>query len=199
MNQAPATTTRRLASLRAFSKYAGYPSILAEYMAPKPAPTTPHPLPGGIEDVRACLADATQDHHRALLALIGLCGLRIGEALSCNKHWFDVERMELTVRGKGDKTRVVPVSVEAWRHIEPAYNNTSDRIVGICDSSARRFIVRMAGNPSHDFRATFATALNDNPGVNIRTVQELLGHASLVTTQIYTKVHASAKREAVNF
>lgn len=191
------TTCRRAASLRAWAKYAGRP-ILTDYILPTPARTEPHPLPGGIAQVRECLAAATEPHHRALVTLCGLLGLRISEALDCERNWFDLREMELTVRGKGDKSRTIPISSEAWDNLASAYLHATPYLVPISDSSARRYLKRITGYASHSYRATVATEANDS-GANIRTVQEILGHASLTTTQIYTKVSAEAKREALEF
>jgi integrase/recombinase XerD len=144
---------------------------------------------------------------RALIGLMGLCGARIGEALDARPEWFDVQEQLLTIRGKGDKTRIVPVSTDAWQAIAEAYVwatvNGPGTLVRLRDRHART-VVKQIGQranlsreiSSHDLRHTFATGLL-NKGVNIRVVQELLGHASVETTQIYTGVELEALRSAV--
>lgn len=204
---APKTTGRRLTSLRAFAEWAGWGKVLEKYRAPIPPKANPHPLPEGIEGVRRLLRATSNERQRALIALCGLCGLRIAEALACRASWFDVESMVITVVGKGEKTRRVPISPEAWdvlhKPVIRAFVNGDAEVVGLKDRFARRIITDLGVKASlrrrissQDLRATFATAVYDKT-LNIRLAQELLGHSSVETTQIYTGVKEAAMREAV--
>lgn len=215
---APKTVQRKLGTFRSWGKWNGAPdTFLSKYKAPKPAPPQPHPIPEGIDGVKAMIARTRNSQHKALCALTGLLGLRVGEAITVRPCDFNVSEMTLTVRGKGDKTRVVPVSDYAWQCIRLQY---SKRIVGdgrrsfdagyqlplvsLTNRGARKAITRHAKNAglsrhvaSHDMRATFATAAYQK-SKDLRAVQELLGHASSVQTQVYTGVSMSTMREAAD-
>lgn len=204
---APKTTSRRLTSLRAFAKWAGWGPLLTEYSAPTPARGMPHPLPEGIEGVKRLIAAARYDTHKALVALCGLCGLRVAEALAVKPSHFDHEANTLTIRGKGDKTRVIPVSETAWeflaRPVTRAFIEGDRPVVGLKDRFARRVITELGERAglqrhisSHDLRATFATAVYDKT-LDLRTTQELLGHSSSQTTELYTGVTMDKMRGAV--
>jgi site-specific recombinase XerD len=206
---APKTLGRRLTSMRAFGRCLGI-QILAEYSAPTPARSMPHPLPGLLEDIKKMLAVAKSEQQRSLLALCGLCGLRITEAREVEPDDFDLHNMTLTVRGKGDKTRIVPVSKMAWSVLCPTVLEA--RMVGrksvvvLTDRHAREIITQLGVRAgvkrpvaSHDLRATFATVAYNNSNKNIRAVQDLLGHASVVQTQLYTGVTMDSMRAAVSF
>jgi len=207
---APKTTERKLGTFRVFGKWAGHPTFLAAYKAPTPGKSIPHPLPEGIAGVRAMLDAANGDRrYGALVALTGLCGLRVSEAIAiCPCHIDPGERL-LTVRGKGDKTRTVPISDRAWAAIEPAMISSvgfydSGPLVRLKDRQARQALTtlgRKAGISrrvaSHDMRATLGTAAFNLSG-NLRAVQELLGHASSQTTEIYTGVEMKSLRKAVD-
>ena len=205
----PKTTARRLTSLRSFAKRIGIETPLEEYIAPQPGRTVPHPIPEGPSGIDRMIAKAKNYEQEALVALIGFVGCRVGEALNLQASHFDVQAMQLTIRGKGDKTRIVPVSQHAWLHIQSAWvlalDKDDHKIISYKDRFARQIITNLAKKAglqravsSHDLRATFATAAYDKTG-NIRLVQELLGHASSQTTEIYTGVTDAALKEAVNF
>lgn len=202
----PKTTTRRLTSLRAFARWAGWPEMLADYSVPTPAKGQPHPLPEGIAGVRKLIETTPNDRNKALIALCGLCGLRISEALQVRPSHFNLNTMMLTVRGKGDKTRVVPVSTEAWEVMSMSVARafaTDCEVVQLTDRAARRIVTRLGmlaglkrSISSHDLRATFGTAVYDKTK-DVRVVQELLGHGSSTTTELYIGVSQDKMREAV--
>lgn len=205
----PSTTARRLTSLKGFAKWAKWGSILEDYIAPKPGKTVPHPIPEGAEGLARMIEVSRNSQQEALIALGGYMGLRIAESLSFTVQSLDIESMLATVRGKGDKTRTVPVSEQAFTHIAPAFAMAMSRPDGLLITYKDRFARQVITNlgiranlrrhvKSHDLRATFATAAYDKTG-DIRVVQELLGHNSSTTTEIYTGVRLEALREAVNF
>jgi len=202
------TTSRRLTSLRAFCKWARWDgSVLSEYRAPASPPTQPHPIPEGVEGLRRMVAVARKPSHRALVALGGFVGCRVAESLFVRPSHFDLEDMILKVHGKGGKIRYVPVSEEAWgilaTSVTRAFLEGDAPIVGIQERVARQGITTLGKRAglsrpvsSHDLRATFATAVYDKTK-DMRLVQELLGHSSVETTQIYVGVRASQLRAAV--
>jgi len=205
------TVGRRLTSLRAFTRWAGQPGMFVDYIAPTPAKSIPEPLPEGIEGVYTMLDKCEHPQLRLVIAMCGLAGFRISEALTVPAKNINFADGLITVRGKGDKTRTVPMSDRlASMLMEPAilrYNDatlvagTGGEPMG--DRLARRSITRLGARcrlkkqvHSHMLRATFATHLM-NSGVNIRTVQEILGHANVTTTEVYTAVTIDNMREAV--
>lgn len=206
----PKTTARRLTSLRGFARWAGWGPVLEDYIAPTPGKTIPHPIAEGAEGVRAMIERAKNYEQAAIVALGGFVGCRISESLSLRTYDFDTQTMQVTIRGKGDKTRVVPVSPEAWVNIQSswvlAHSKSDNKLISYKDRFARQLVTNLGVRAglkrkvsSHDLRATFATEALDRTGGNIRVVQELLGHESVETTEIYTGVSMSAMREAVQF
>lgn len=159
-----------------------------------------------MSDLEKMLEVAPNAEQKALVGACGFIGLRIGEACAFKTSWFDPSERMLRVRGKGDKERILPVSMRAWGIISEAYINamqSDGNLIHYSDRSARKAITslgRRAGITravsSHDLRATFATELA-NKGVPIRVVQELLGHSSVATTEIYTGVGVEAMKQAV--
>jgi site-specific recombinase XerD len=207
---APKTTVRRLTSLRGFARWMEVsPAPLRDYIPPSPGKSIPHPIPEGIHGVLTMIDHAKNADQRALIALGGLVGCRISESLAVRFDWIDLNTNTLTIRGKGDKTRIVPISQLAWDVIVDAFvkSHTKDdkRLVSYQDRFARQVVCNLGvraglSRPiaSHDLRATFATAVYDET-LNLRLVQELLGHASSNTTEVYTGVQMSQMREAVSF
>lgn len=202
------TTSRRLTSMRTLGVCYGL-AILREYSAPTPARGVPHPLPDGKKDLQRMLDAASNEDQRVLIALMGLCGLRVTEARSVGPKDFDVHAKTLRIRGKGDKERIVPLSKAAWSilcaAVTKAWLEKKSTIVSYSDRSARECITRVAARAgvrrpvaSHDLRATFATEAHNNT-LNVRAVQELLGHASVEQTVLYTGVLDEQMRSAANF
>jgi len=154
---------------------------------------------------------------RAILETLFSTGLRLSELCSLNRY-LDFNRGELTVRGKGDKLRVVFLSEQAKRAIKDYLAKRSDaeealfvslskhttqpKVIGrITPRAVQRlinFYARKAGIAKrvtpHTLRHLFATDLLIN-GADLRSVQALLGHSSVVTTQIYTHLTNKELRE----
>lgn len=200
--KSPKTNQRRLTSVKAFANWIGL-SILQEYKPPMTLPPLPHPIPEGIAGIRTMLSHAKSPQTRALIALCGLMGLRVAETLAVTPGCFDLDRMILTVRGKGDVTRQVPLSSEAFDATARAYMMAGDGpLVTISDRGARAVVSRIGERAlghhvaSHDLRMTFGTAVNQQYG--LRVAQLLLGHASSKTTELYTLVTLDELRKAVN-
>lgn len=156
-------------------------------------------------------AVALRDH--AILEVLYAGGLRVGELVGLDLDSLDPARRAVRVRGKGDKERVVPVGIPAWRSLERWIAEGRPRLAGPAagravfvgargariDPRAARAVVHEAtraidGSPDvgpHALRHSAATHLLEG-GADLRSVQELLGHATLATTQIYT--HVSVER-----
>jgi site-specific recombinase XerD len=149
---------------------------------------------------------------RAMLELAYSCGLRAEEVVSLNVDAPDFEGERLRVEGKGSKTRIVPMGEPAQaalsRYLErarPALVSPDGEGALLVSKSGRRLHpsdvrrrlqrwvreAAIAGGVSpHAMRHSFATHLLEG-GADLRTIQELLGHASLSTTQVYTQVEPS--------
>lgn len=203
----PRTTGRRLSSLRGFASWAGWGVILKDYRAPRPGSAVPHPLPDRLNDVWRLIDQAKNSSDVAIIALCALVGCRVGEARSITPDSIDLPNMQITVRGKGDKTRVLPLSSRAWEMITPAYNWAVTQggvaLVPGSDSAVRKRITSMGkaagidrAISSHDLRSTFGSVMYDKT-LNLRLVQELMGHANSTTTEVYTQVKMSDMRDAV--
>ncbi|MBV8693428.1 MAG: tyrosine-type recombinase/integrase [Actinobacteria bacterium] len=145
----------------------------------------------------------------AVLELLYGSGLRVAELCGLNLGDVDIPQQRLTVWGKGSKQRQVPLSepaveaIQGWLErgrveflrpgspLDAVFLNNRGNRLGPRD--VRRILDRRAASPTHPhaLRHTFATHLLDG-GADLRVVQELLGHASLETTQVYT--HVSKER-----
>lgn len=207
--KSPKTIARRLSSLRAWARWAGHGDILKDYVAPTPSRPIPHPIHEGLDGVDRMIAEAKNQQQVAIIALGGFVGTRISESISVTVEDFDVPNRRLRILGKGQKERVVPVSERALTNIASAYVQAYQREGGKLITYSERFsrtivtnLARRAGLngsvSSHDLRATFATEALNKCG-NIRVVQELLGHASSSTTELYTGVREDQMRGAVEF
>lgn len=145
----------------------------------------------------------------AVLELLYGSGLRVSELCGLKPADLDLERRRVTVWGKGSKQRIVPLSPPACEAIEQWFSH-GRRVLAVAASPAdavflnrrgnrlgprdvHRLLDRRAPSPTHPhaLRHTFATHLLDG-GADLRSVQEMLGHADLSTTQHYT--HVSKQR-----
>ena len=191
----PATTKRRASSLKAFARHLGNPNLLAEYRSPQTSLPRPSPLSEGRDGIMRMIRHAPTPQVAALVALQGLMGLRVAEARGVTARSFNWHEGSLTVRGKGDKERVIPVPDYIQYILQDACERAGDGpIVSISDRGARAAITRLGRQvglsrpvSSHDLRATFATEMLRKTG-NLRLVQELLGHANSKSTEFYTLV-----------
>jgi len=184
--------------------------------------TLPEESLGGALDALP-RGNAAERRDRALLEVIYSSGLRVSEAVSLDRGQIDMEARLVRVRGKGNKERIVPVgkrALEALRDMlkdrtakaargasgtsgasgEPLFQNA--RGGRLTTRSVQRMVaLRLAGASKgvgvtpHALRHSFATHLLDR-GAELRAIQELLGHASLASTQVYTKVTPSRLQRA---
>jgi integrase/recombinase XerC len=211
---------RSLAGLRAFGRFLerngkGKVGALAAVRAPKIAKTLPRPLPVDAAKRAADPDMAAGDgrepwiHARdaAVLGLLYGCGLRISEALSLQRADIGA-RDTITVTGKGRKQRMVPLLPQVGKLIAdyialcpydlpddgPLFIGAkggplSPRLIQLAMARLRGALGLPETATPHALRHSFATHLLARGG-DIRSIQELLGHASLATTQIYTEVDA---------
>jgi len=200
----PATIARRLAAVRSLLRFTLGPAHVPEGGL---APRRRRRLPDApkLADVESALdtfsaGDPLTLRNRALLELVYSCGLRSAEAVALDLGDVDFDQESVHVRGKGGKERVVPLGEEAALHLSRYLRDARPQLVrGACDAlflSARgrrldtSTLRRLLPHP-HRLRHAYATHLLEG-GADLRTIQELLGHASLSTTQVYS--HVDAKR-----
>lgn len=218
---APATLQRKIACLRSFYRHLRRDQILdhdptAELHAPRSRARLPEVL--SRDEVARLLAQprgsspaALRD--RALLETMYACGLRASEAVALRLSELELEAGFVRTRGKGSKERIVPIGREAIASLRAYLERGRPRLVGLRDeirvfvnlrggALSRQGLYKivqrhartagLAGRMSpHTLRHTFATHLLAG-GCDLRSLQEMLGHADIGTTQIYT--HLSTER-----
>ncbi|MBI2604039.1 MAG: tyrosine-type recombinase/integrase [Candidatus Harrisonbacteria bacterium] len=148
-------------------------------------------------------ADVKTLRDRAILEMLFSTGLRVSELCKLNRY-IDLDKGELSVRGKGDKLRVVFISDRARKAVEAylAARGDADEALFVSMRAVQRLIHyygRKAGIVGkrltpHGLRHLFATDLLVN-GADLRSVQELLGHSNVSTTQVYTHLTNKELRE----
>jgi len=202
---APATISRKLVAVRALLRYALGPDRTPDASL---APKRPRRLPDAPKqsDVEQIVGSFEGDEplavrNRALVELVYSAGLRSAEAVGLDLGDVDFEQELVHVRqGKGAKDRVVPLGEEAAalvaRYLRDARPQLATGANNALFLSARgkrldtSTLRRLVPHP-HRLRHAFATHLLEG-GADLRTIQELLGHSSLSTTQMYS--HVDAKR-----
>ena len=197
---APTTIGRKLASVRSFLRFTLGPSRVPDVSF---APRKPRRLPDAPkpDEVDSSLATFDGDEplvirNRALLELVYSAGLRSREAVDLDLADVDFEQEQLHIRGKGGKERVVPLGEEAAHWLARYLRDARPKLVRAAENAlfvsarGRRLdtstLRRVFAHP-HRLRHAFATHLLEG-GADLRTIQELLGHSSLSTTQVYSHV-----------
>ena len=222
---APSTLARKLAALRAFYRCLREHGLVEQNPADLlPTPKRPSRLPRVLkaDDVSALLdripaTTPLELRDRALFEVAYACGLRAEELVMLDIGSPDFDAEQLRVEGKGAKTRFVPAGEPALRAVadylqrgrpalatgdgEPAlFLSKSGRRLSTSDVRRRlRVWTRRGGlqsEPSpHALRHSFATHLLEG-GADLRAIQDLLGHAGISTTQVYTRVESARLRKA---
>jgi integrase/recombinase XerD len=218
---APATLQRKVACLRSFYRHMRREQVLdhdpaGELRAPRARARLPEVL--SRDEVTRLLAQprgtspaALRD--RALLETMYACGLRASEVIGLTLSELDIDAGVLRARGKGSKERIVPIGSKAIESLRAYLERARPRLVGLREENHVFVNLRGAGlsrqglykivqrhaasaglarrMSPHTLRHTFATHLLSG-GCDLRSLQEMLGHADIATTQIYT--HLSAER-----
>jgi integrase/recombinase XerD len=212
----PTTQSRLISGIKGFYKYllteqliSVDPTTLLE------APKTRRKLPDvlSFEEIEAMIAAidlSKPEGHRnkAMLEVLYSCGLRVSELVGLRKSWLFLDAGFIRVIGKGDKERLVPVGREAMHYlqiyeqgqrragvIQPGYEDfvflnrrgkplTRVMVFLIIKELAKTAGIKKNISP-HTLRHSFATHLVEG-GADLRAVQEMLGHESITTTEIYT-------------
>jgi integrase/recombinase XerD len=221
---APATLQRKIACLRSFYRHLRREQIIdhdptSELRPPRSRGRLPKVLTRDeviclLEQPRGTSPGALRD--RALLETMYACGLRASEAITLELTELDLEAGMLRARGKGSKERLVPVGRKAIGTLRIYLKDARPQLVGLSDEP--RVFVNLRGTglsrqglykivqghartaglehrmSPHTLRHTFATHLLAG-GCDLRSLQEMLGHADIGTTQIYTHLTADRLRD----
>jgi site-specific recombinase XerD len=223
LQQRPTTLARVISSLRGFFAFCVEERLLE--VSPAEAlqtPRRPRRLPvylvrGEVQRLFAAPDTSTPQglRDRAILLLLGFCGLRLQELVGLDLAAVDLASRSLRIDGKGSKQRLVPLNddaaaaLAAWLDARRAadgeravfVNRRGTRLTGrmvqkIVDRHARAAGIDKEHFSPHKLRHTFATLLHGND-VDLVEIQTLLGHASITTTQIYTHTNSERLRGAV--
>jgi integrase/recombinase XerD len=224
-NQNPRSQARMISGIRAFFRFLLIEGEIEENPAslldsPKTGLRLPEVL--SIAEIDSMieqidLSKAEGHRNKAIIETLYGCGLRVSELVSLRITDIHVNEGFVTVTGKGDKQRLVPISGKALREIEnykhhrnklPAIHDaniiflnrrgrklTRAMIFTIVKDLASRAGIRKKISP-HTFRHSFATHLIEG-GADLRAVQEMLGHESILTTEIYTHIDRSFLRDTL--
>ncbi|MGB9720168.1 MAG: site-specific tyrosine recombinase/integron integrase [bacterium] len=208
------SVARKLSTIKTFFRSLKHLGIISENpVSGIKTPKTKKHLPGFLtyEQIKQGF-NISNTRDRAIMELLYSCGLRASELVGLNLEDIDFNRQEVKVRGKGRKERILPLGRIAHQTIIKYLTERSKQIKSRCTNAlflnhrggrlttrslqriVHKYLISLAdisGTNPHIIRHTFATHLLEN-GADLRAVQELLGHASLSTVQIYT--HLTTKR-----
>ena len=229
----PATTARKIATLRSFYKWMARQGIIETnpmLLIRTPKQTKRLPKAISVEQVEQLLSapdnrETLGARDRAILETLYSTGVRVSELVDLNRNDLDHQNQTMHVRGKGKKERIVPLgshAMAAIRHYvtllepDPRFGELREQSMlrndiplfvnknggRLSSRSVRRkldkYLKGVGLDPTispHTLRHSFATHLLDN-GADLRSVQELLGHQSLSTTQVYTHLSSMRLRNA---
>ncbi|HET6351147.1 MAG TPA: tyrosine recombinase XerC [Coriobacteriia bacterium] len=222
---ARSTIKRRLSAVRSIFAYLAEQGVVtsdpsAVVSAPKGAKRLPRVVPTDQLEALLAAPDTTTPkglRDRAILELLYASGMRVGELSALTLGKLDLAQGQAVVMGKGAKERVVPIHAFAIKVIRTYLAESRPRLAkpdspdavflssrgrALSTDAVRRIfrghlerVAADAGLSPHAMRHTFATHLLDG-GADLRTVQELLGHVALSTTQIYTHVSVTRLKDA---
>ncbi len=218
---------RIISSLKGFYKYLMIEDLIQDdpsllLSAPKSARTLPSVLSSeAIEKMLESIDHSKKEgiRNRAIIEVLYACGLRVSELtdLKLSNVYFEIGYIK--VIGKGNKERIIPIGEEAIKHLQ-FYLQDRQTLQNIKqDSEDIVFLNRRGGQLSrnmifmivkdlakkagikhkvspHTFRHSFATHLIEG-GANLRVVQDLLGHSSIITTEIYTHLDMNYLKETI--
>ena len=221
---APATLQRKVACLRSFYRHLRRDRLIghdpaAELRGPRSRARLPNVL--SRDEVTHLLAQPTGSspaalRDRALLETMYACGLRASEAIGLELSSLDLDTGVLRAHGKGSKERIVPIGSKAIEGLRAYLDKGRPRLVGLGEEP--RVFVNLRGSglsrqglykivrrhaasaglahrmSPHTLRHSFATHLLAG-GCDLRSLQEMLGHADIATTQMYTHLTADRLRD----
>ena len=212
------TLSRRATSIKLFTKWATKESLIPTDVGANLATPKAHRILPEILDVKSAdlamqsletlaeeSGELTAIRNLAMVEMLYASGARVSELCGLNLNDIDYDRQTIRVIGKGNKERVIPIgrpamaALEKWLAVRPQLASEKSgaaiflgaRGKRIDQRQVREVVYKTIDLGPHALRHSAATHLLEG-GADLRTVQEILGHASLSTTQIYT--HVSAER-----
>lgn len=223
----PATIARRIASLKGFFRFLCLENILTidpsiNLETPKLAKKLPRVL--SVDEVDMLLRESKEAtpfaiRDKAMLELLYAAGMRVSELVNLDLGNIDLEMSFVRCTGKGDKERIIPIGSHAARWLKTYLDFARSKLSGVKPVNAIflnnhgkrltrqgfwKIIKKRAVENGikkditpHTLRHSFATHLLTN-GADLRSVQELLGHADVATTQIYTHLTKSRLKDVYN-
>ena len=224
-NYTKSTTARKLATLRSFYKFLmrrGLVSVnpLSTIRTPKQEKRLPKCL--DLEQIQKLLdtpgdGDILAARDKAMLEVLYSSGIRVSELVELDLADLDLQEGVLRVKGKGRKDRLTPIGSQAIKALQRYFEMRTAENQGQAPTAGRVFLNKHGGAIStrsvrrkldkylvqagldpgispHTLRHSFATHLLNN-GADLRSVQELLGHQSISTTQVYTHLTTSRMKE----
>jgi integrase/recombinase XerD len=228
MGLEPSSQARALSGIKTFYKYLLLedaldvaPTDLIE--APKLGRRIPDVLT--IEEVERIFAaiDLSQPNgqrNRAIFEVLYACGLRVSELVNLKRSNLYFHEGYITVIGKGDKERIVPIGGDAMKHVQFYLDHERKQLKKILPGNDDFVFINLRGKPlsriwifliikdlcqlagieknvsPHTFRHTFATHLIEG-GADLKVVQDLMGHESITTTEVYTHLDTEYLRETI--
>lgn len=225
---ARSSIARILSAVRGFSRYLYKREVISvDFGISVHAPRQESRLPDvmTIDEIEQFLSHnvpgstpALQGRNRAIFEVLYATGIRVSELVGLDLDDVDLSNQFIRVMGKGQKERIVPIGEYALTSVETycsqyrqeltepwetalfvnsrGHRLTTRGVQYILDTYAEHLHIHKNISP-HTFRHSFATHLLDN-GADLRSVQELLGHASLSTTQIYTRISKGHLKSVYN-
>lgn len=223
-NNSARTRSRRVSSIKSFFKYLHIKVKLIENNPTEAldAPKTIKALPRYLEldeskRLLSCIDGRHKERDFAILTLFLNCGLRLSELVGINLT--DIKKDSLVVKGKGNKERTIYLNsacrsaLDDYLKVRPKLNLKDDKALFISGQNNRiyfktvqflvkKYIAAAGLDPlkysTHKLRHTAATLMYKYGKVDVRALQEILGHEQLSTTQIYTHVSNDMIKEAVD-
>ncbi len=214
---APSSITRKIASIKGFFRFLSYKRYIKDNPAISiTALKLPKKLPKvlTISEIDKMIKADLDIKESAIIELLYSAGIRVSELVNLNIKNVDLSQKLIKVFGKGSKERLVPINQKCVDKIKKYLKQRE--IISLKFNSNNNLFLEDNGKPvtrqkvykiirrqgelinkkisPHTMRHSFATHLLEN-GADLRVVQELLGHASIVTTQLYTHISKKALRD----
>ena len=215
---APTSVIRKVASLRGFFKWATSSGIIEKNPAATlEQPKTPQRLPKvvSVKEIDEMLHNNLTPLEHVMMELLYSCGLRVSELVNLKLNDIDLSSKYIRCFGKGSKERIIPIGEQA-KTVVKEYFPTRDLLVKKYNLTTKNLLIKDNGHfvtrqdvynfihaqgklihkniSPHTLRHSFATHLLEN-GADLRVVQELLGHAGISNTQIYTHISMKHMKE----
>lgn len=208
---APATRSTYATIFRVFFRFCVAQDLLQKSpMDGAPVPKRPKYAPRPVENIQLTRILEKCNRHRTKVMVLfaALAGLRVHEIAKIQGTDIDHEKQTITVTGKGNKRAVIPLhpvlmdvvpTMPQYGYWFTSYERPDEPITGKSVGQAISRAMTRAGvaGTAHQLRHWYGTALLES-GADLRTVQELMRHESLATTQIYTRVTSERRRAAIH-